>query len=159
MWSTSCPLIVSDNSSHRLGTKFGAKLSNSDFLRRYARRLLRNAQAEQTATALPILRRIIAAKVTPEIQLTDLYAVRASLQLKHILHMLARELDFTSWASCKNQIDERDAATLDRYRFELGMFGDYRHNWFADIVTARDWQKQHGGYLIEYGQQAVAILA
>ena len=85
--------------------------------------------------------------------------MRASIQLKHVLHMLARELDFSAWEICKDSIDQMSPAVLDRYRLELGMFGDYQQNWFADAATARDWQQQNGGYLINYGQQVVAILA
>ncbi|WP_076592526.1 hypothetical protein [Herminiimonas arsenitoxidans] len=153
MWSTSLPV---GNDSH---SNLGSNLSNSDFLRRYARRLLRSAQASEPSKALPVLRRIIAMKIMPELRVTELYAVRETVQLKHILHTLAKELGFAAWEVCKNQIDAMPTAILDRYRLELGMFGDYQQNWFADAATARDWQQQNGGYLISYGQQAVAILA
>jgi hypothetical protein len=108
---------------------------------------------------LPILRRIIAARLMPELRITDLYAVRETVQLKHVLHMLAKELEFPAWEICKTRIDGCDAALLDRYRLELGMFGDHQKNWFADAQTALTWQREHGGYLINYGKQVVAVLA
>jgi hypothetical protein len=153
MWSTSLP------SSGNARNDLGSNLSNSDFLRRYARRLLRAARSTAPSTALPVLRRVIAMKVMPELRVTDLYAVRETVQLKHVLHMLSRELGYAAWEICKDRIDARSTDVLDRYRLELGMFGDYQQNWFADAATARDWQSQHGGYLIAYGRQAVAILA
>ena len=153
MWSTSLPTAVAS------ATDLGNNLSHSEFLRRYARRLLRNARADEPSKALPVLRRIIAMQIMPELRVTELYEVRASIQLKHVLHMLARELDFSAWEICKHSIDQMSPAVLDRYRLELGMFGDYQQNWFADAGTARDWQQQNGGYLINYGQQVVAILA
>lgn len=153
MWSTSLPAL--NNSGHSLGSN----ICNSDFLRRYARRLLRNARADEPSKALPVLRRIVAMQVTPELRVTDLYAVRASLQLKHILHTLAKELGFPAWEICMQHIDACSSAVLDRYRLELGMFNDYQQNWFADAATARAWQKLNGGYLLAYGRQAVAILA
>jgi hypothetical protein len=52
MWSTTLP--VSNNIRHPLGDN----LANNDFLRRYARRLLRAAQSSQPSKSLPILRRI-----------------------------------------------------------------------------------------------------
>lgn len=165
MWSTSLPAAVANahdagyTAGNNASNTSGNKLSNSDFLRRYARRLLRAARADEPSKALPVLRRIIAMQVMPELRVTELYAVRASIQLKHVLHMLARELDFTAWESCKQSIDRMPTQMLDRYRLELGMFGDYQQNWFADAATALDWQRQNGGYLIKYGQQAVAILA
>ncbi len=153
MWSTSLPV---DNDARNL---LGNNIGNSDFLRRYARRLLRAARASEPSKALPVLRRIMAANITPELRITDLYAVRATLQLKHILHMLAKELGFSAWESCKAGIDGCAPTVLDRYRLELGMFGDYQQNWFADGASAHAWQKENGGYLIAYGKQVVAILA
>lgn len=153
MWSTDSPL--DSHARHPLG----AHLDNSEFLRRYARRLLRDARSDAPSRTLPVLRRIVAARVTPEIRLTELHAVRASLQLKHVLHTLARELGFASWECCKHEINDRPSAVLDRYRLELGMFGDYRQNWFADEQTAIDWQRRNGGYLVRVGSQVAAILA
>jgi hypothetical protein len=138
---------------------FGNHLTHCEFLRRNARRLLHNVRADEPGKALPVLRRIMAMKVTPELRMTELYAVRTSLQLKHILHMLARELGFASWEACKNRIDSYDSSTLDRYRLELGMFGDFQQNWFADAAIAQAWQKKNGGYLIAYNRLVVAILA
>ena len=153
MWSTDSPIYSS------IRHPLGAQLVNSEFLRRHARRLLRDARSDEPSRTLPVLRRIVAARVTPEIRLTELHAVRATLQLKHVLHALARELGFASWESCKHEIDDRPPAMLDRYRLELGMFGDYEQNWFADEQTAIDWQRQNGGYLVRVGRQVVAILA
>ncbi|WDZ95386.1 hypothetical protein Herbaro_18140 [Herbaspirillum sp. WKF16] len=154
MWSTRFPHAL-----HIAEPGFGGTLANTDFLRRYAKRLLRAARAERSSEALPILRRIVAMQVTPEISVAELYPLRASLQLKHVLHMLAREIGFPNWESCARQADARPPALLDRYRFELGMFRDFETNWFADMAIAQDWQREHGGYLIAYGSQAVAILA
>ena len=133
MWSTSPPAC--GNARNDLGSN----LLNSEFLRRYARRLLRAARSPAPSTALPVLRRIIAMKVMPELRVTDLYAVRETVQLKHVLHMLSRELGYTAWEICKDRIDGCGTDMLDRYRLELGMFADYQQNWFADAATARDW--------------------
>lgn len=153
MWSTQFPSAV-----HPVESGFGPDLPNSDFLRRYAKRLLRGARG-QRVEALPVLRRIVAARVTPELSVSELYPLRESLQLKHVLHMLARELGFASWETCLRGIDAQPSSRLDRYRFDLGMFHDFQANWFADMPTAQTWQRDHGGYLIAYGKQAVAILA
>lgn len=154
MWSTRFPHAI-----HATEPGFGQALPNSDFLRRYAKRLLRAVHASGSSEALPILRRIVAMQVTPEISVSELYPLRASLRLKHVLHMLAREIGFTSWETCARQVDTRPSELLDRYRFELGMFRDFETNWFADMAVAQHWQRAHGGYLIAYGRQAVAILA
>jgi len=153
MWSTSHPL------PETIRNVAGEPVCNSEFLRRHARRLVRSGRDAQPSKALPVLRRVIAAGVMPELSVTDLYAVRASLQLKHVLHMLGRELGYANWDGCKQEIDACGAEVLDRYRLEQGQFGDFRQNWFSDAATAHAWQQHNGGYLIAYGKQAVAILA
>lgn len=158
MWSTSHPLFKPSSSSFPVIGESACSGRNSEFLRRHARRLVRSGRADEPSKALPVLRRVIAAGVMPELSVTDLYAVRASLQLKHVLHTLARELGFASWDTCKQEVDERSADVLDRYRFEQGQFSDFQQNWFSDVQTARTWQQSNGGYLVAYGTQVVAIL-
>jgi len=153
MWSTTLP--IRNNARH----SSGENPSNSDFLRNYARRLLRRARSLEPSQSLPVLRRIVAVDIMPELRITELYSARTTLQLKHILHMLAKELGFAAWELCKKQIDQCAPAILDRYRLDLGMFGDYQQNWFADAETAQAWQKENGGYLVNVGRQVVAILA
>jgi hypothetical protein len=156
MWSTSHPLFKQLRTELR--TAAGEPCCNSEFLRRHARRLVRDGRADQPSKALPVLRRVIDAGLMPELAVTDLYNVRETLQLKHILHTLARELGFAGWDICKQEIDRCDTAVLDRYRFEQGQFGDFEQNWFPDEATARAWQQANGGYIVNYGKQAVAIL-
>ena len=107
---------------------------------------------------MPVLRRLLAAKVTRAERLADLHAMRGDLQLKHLLAMLAAELGYASWDVCKPDIDERAGAIIDRYRLDAGAFNDYEKNWFANEADAREWQHTHGGYIVRYGKQAVAIL-
>lgn len=144
MWSTSCP-VHSD-------------LTNTEFLRRHARRLLRRAHADSTSTAMPVVRRLLAAGVSRAETLTELHETRASVQLKHVLNMLAVELGHFGWDACKLVLDTREPAVIDRYRFDAGAFGDYEKVWFANDAQAREWQREHGGYVVGYGDQAVAIL-
>jgi hypothetical protein len=144
MWSTSCP-VHSD-------------LTNTEFLRRHARRLLRRAREDNVSTALPVVRRLLAAGVTRAKTLADLHETRADIQLKHVLNMLAVELGHVGWDACKPALDTHDPAIIDRYRFDAGAFGDYEKVWFPTAAPAREWQREHGGYIVEYGDQAVAIL-
>lgn len=144
MWSTSCPISSS--------------VSNSVYLREHARRLLRHARDGDTSAAMPVLRRLLAAKVTRAERVADLHAIRADLQLKHLLAMLATELGYASWDACKPEIDGQPPAAIDRYRLDAGAFNDFEKNWFASEADALDWQRGHGGYIVRYGEQAVAIL-
>ena len=146
MWSTSCPLSASSG------------LTNTEFLRRHARRLLRLAHADNTSSAMPVVRRLLGAGVTRAETLAELYETRANVQLKHVLNMLAVELGHVGWDACKPVLNTRECAVIDRYRFDAGAFGDYEKVWFAGAGAAREWQREHGGYIVEYGDQAVAIL-
>ncbi len=107
---------------------------------------------------MPVLRRLLAANVTRAERLADLHAIRDDLQLKHLLAMLAAELGYASWDACKPDIDSRPGAMIDRYRLDAGAFNDYETNWFANEADALEWQRGHGGYIVRYGEQAVAIL-
>jgi len=144
MWSTSCPISSS--------------VSNSDYLREHARRLLRHARDGDTSASMPVLRRLLAAKITRAERLADLHAIRDDLQLKHLLAMLAAELGYANWDACKSDIDAKASAIIDRYRLDAGAFNDFEKNWFANEAEALDWQRTHGGYIVRYGEQAVAIL-
>jgi hypothetical protein len=134
-------------------------LANTDFLRRYARNLLRNAHANHPSKSLPVLRRVHAAESYPIPRLTDLYHARLSLRLKHVLHTIAVELGYATWAECKRDVDHQPSALLDRFRVDVGTFGDFNKLWFRDIPSAQAWQAQHGGHVVVYGTQAVVMTA
>ncbi|SAK63261.1 hypothetical protein AWB79_02983 [Caballeronia hypogeia] len=144
MWSTSCPISSS--------------VSNSDYLREHARRLLRHARDDDMSASMPVLRRLLAAQVTRTDRLSDLHAIRAELQLKHLLAMLAAELGYVNWDACKGEIDAQPGAAIDHYRLDAGAFNDFEMNWFASEAEALHWQRGNGGYIVRYGEQAVAIL-
>jgi hypothetical protein len=147
MWSTSAPRTANSD------------LTSTEFLRRHARRLLRLAHGESTSTAMPVLRRLLASNVIRDATtLMQLHEKRAEIQLKHVLNMLAVELGHAGWDACKAVVDRQAPAVIDRYRFDAGAFGDYEKVWFANAAESREWQREHGGYIVEYGDQAVAIL-
>ena len=131
--------------------------TNTDFLRRYARLMLRAARSEHPSKALPIVRRVHAARAAPAERVTELYHGRETLQLKHMFRTLAIELGYASWDACKRDIERRPAEMLDRFRLELGAFGDYEHIWFSDLRSAQSWQREHGGRVVSYGSQAVVM--
>ena len=133
--------------------------TNTDFLRRHARGMLRSVQSDQPSKALPIVRRVHAAGTVTGSRVTELYHARATLQLKHMFRTLAAELGYATWDACKRDIDRRPPEVLDRFRLDLGAFGDHAHIWFADQPTAAAWQREHGGRMVEYGKQAVVMAA
>lgn len=132
--------------------------TSTDFLRRYARLMLRSAHSAHPSKALPVIRRIHAANaMTAGSRVTEIYHARAMLQLKHMFRTLAAELGYASWDACKRDIDRQPQEVLDRFRLDLGAFGDHQQIWFADQPTALAWQQEHGGRMVAYGKQAVVM--
>jgi hypothetical protein len=134
-------------------------MSNADFLRRVARRLLRDARSDRPSSALPVLRRLLHAGILPAARLTDLYHARDTVQLKHMLRTIAVELGYAGWEACKRDIEGKPASVLDRFRLDLGAFGDYHQVWFATETEAQAWQSENGGHVVVYGSQAVVMTA
>ena len=64
---------------------------------REAKRLHRAATSDALSEALPVLRRLLAARAVPACPLQALFRDRASLQRKHVLRMLAFEAGHASW--------------------------------------------------------------
>lgn len=133
--------------------------TNTDFLRRVARLMLRAARSEHPSKSLPVVRRVHAARALPVGRVTELYHARETLQLKHMFRTLATELGYESWDACKRNIDRQPPEMLDRFRLDLGAFGDYEHIWFSDLPSAQTWQREHGGRVVTYGSQAVVMAA
>jgi len=133
--------------------------SNAEFLRRYARLLLREARSDQPSRSLPVIRRVQAAGAIPAGRLSELYHARTSLQLKHMLRTVAAELGYATWGACKHEVDKLPPEALDRFRLDLGAFGDYNQVWFSNETAAQQWQKENGGHVVLYGRQAVVMTA
>ena len=133
-------------------------LSNTEFLRRCARRMLNDVHSTHPSQALPAVRRLHTANVLPAVRLTDLYRQRNAIRLKHVLHAIAAELGYANWTDCKREVDRRPATLLDRFRMDIGAYGDYNKLWFADEGAARDWQLQNGGHVVVYGKQAAVVV-
>lgn len=121
--------------------------------------MLRSAHSDQPSKALPIVRRVHAAGKTADARVAQRYHTRATLQLKHMFRTLAAELGYATWDACKRDIDRRPPEVLDRFRLDLGAFGDHEQIWFADQPTATARQREHGGRMVEYGKQAVVMPA
>lgn len=160
MWSTSRPVLshsanpAASSAGHRVGPNPG----NTQFLRHHARRLLDCVRTGNTSASLPVMRRLLASGAVKVTGLSALREARASIQLKHVLNMLATELGYPGWDACKAVADTRGPEAIDRYHFDAGAFGDFEKTWFSIAAQAREWQREHGGYIVGYGDQAVAIL-
>ena len=131
--------------------------SNLAFVRRHARRLLRDARSDSLVASLPAIRMLHRCGVCrPQQSVAQIHRERHRVQLKHVLRAVAIELGFPDWERCRAQIDDLPASALDRYRLDLPG-GGYPNLWFSSEVQARQWQRSHGGDVRRYGPQAVVL--
>ena len=107
-----------------------------DRLLQHARRLHRAARAAAISTAMPVIRRVHAAGLFPDLGLAGLYRARASLQRKHVLRMLAIEAGYASWEAYRAALPALapDACTpwLPSESLSAGL-----NLWFSNEAEAR----------------------
>lgn len=121
-----------------------------------AKQLHRAAKAESPATALPVLRRLLASGAWHGSTLPSLYAARATVQRKHLLRMLAIEAGASSWEAYRAALDHTSSAQLTHFDLLRSQAG-YPNCWFSTFDEAEQHAKQHGGRVLRVGQQAVVL--
>lgn len=147
------PSSVSSSSSPREAQARGSAL---DFVRRQARRLLRQARDERLMIAMPAVRRAHAAGLFGSRPLSALYRDRERLQLKHFLRTLALEAGYPSWERYKPVLAELPAQALGDYLVEALSIASL-HPWFSTVEQARAYADTHGGRVVPYRGQAVVV--
>lgn len=121
---------------------------------REAKILQQSAQSASLAQSLPVLRRLLKARVLTNITLPQLKGNTALIQRKHLLNLLANENGASCWAEFKQQISRAPQGSILPYSLELRDAG-YPVLWFATVKEAQGYIKQHGGKLVKVGDQAV----
>lgn len=125
---------------------------------REAKRLHRAAISDSLSTALPVLRRLLAAGAVPPARLPELFRRRSTLQRKHLLRTLGIEAGFTSWEAHRPALDR--LAVSELRQLELAHQGASCLNlWFSSELEARAFAARHGGRPIRVGSQAVVLPA
>jgi hypothetical protein len=123
---------------------------------REAKRLHRAATSDALSTALPVLRRLLAAGALPCATLPELYRRRQAVQRKHILRTLAVEAGFGNWESYRPSLAGNDAALLAQLAVQESG-GSHLNLWFSDEAQAQAYAAVHGGRAVRVGQQAVVL--
>ncbi|AJO79631.1 hypothetical protein [Pseudomonas sp. MRSN 12121] len=131
--------------------------SAASLVLREARRLHRSATCATLASALPILRRLLASDSLPGLSLPELYRQRDQVQRKHLLRTLAREAGFASWEAYRQALDELAPEQLQHFELVYRQAG-HLNCWFSSLDEARAYVASHGGRLLPVGQQAVVLV-
>lgn len=123
---------------------------------REAKVLQRAAQSASLADSLPVLRRLLEAKVLLNISLPQLKSKTEMIQRKHLLQLLAVENGFLCWAELKRGIVEAPQGSMLPYSAELKGAG-YLALWFSNVSQAQSYIDQHGGKVVRVGSQAAVV--
>lgn len=125
---------------------------------REAKRLHRAATSDSLSSALPVLRRLIAAGAMPASSLPELFRLRSTVQRKHILRTLAIEASYGSWEEYRPKLEHVDAQQLEQ--FEVLDKGYANLNlWFSSESEAQLFARDNGGRVVSVGGQAVVLPA
>jgi hypothetical protein len=130
--------------------------SAHDFVLKEAKRLHRLAVRGALVFSLPILRRLLRARMFPDLSLPELNKRRDTIRRKHILRMLAIESGFRSWEQFKPAITSvhlldlplKKARNIEHSRL---------HMWFASHDSACRYASAHEGEVVCIGDQAVVL--
>ena len=102
----------------------------------HARRLHLSARSTSISAAMPVVRRIHAAGLFPELGVAALYRKRAQLQRKHLLHALAVEAGHVRWEGYRDALrtltpeQVTQAHMTDRWPASINV-------WFSNEAQAR----------------------
>lgn len=130
--------------------------SSLDLIRQLAKKLQRAALADELSISLPVLRRLLAAKVLVGISLPQLQRRRNLVQRKHLLQLLALEAGFASWETYRAALVHMAPEQLPHFDLFKRQQG-YPNHWFASLEEAQDYAWEHGGRAVAVGGQAVVI--
>jgi len=112
-----------------------------------ARRLLRQLRSDESADAVAAAERFRTLRSFAGVPAGDLEAVRARVQLKHALAIVAEEEGFASWAALTCARKHADGS--DRSWYVRGM-DVWLNRWFVRYDEARASLEEQGGYLLPY---------
>jgi len=129
-----------------------------EFVLREAKSLHRASTSDSLSSALPVLRRLIAAGCMPTSYLPDLFRTRHRVRRKHLLRMLAIEAGFASWEQYRPVLNHLPLRQLEQ--FTLVDKGCANLNlWFSNEIQARQFAQANGGRVVRVGGQAVVLPA
>ncbi len=123
---------------------------------REAKRLHRAAASDALSEALPVLRRLLAARAVPAYPLQALFRDRASLQRKHVLRMLAFEAGHASWEAYSQALSSLDSQSVVLSVAVRRSTAVLKH-WFVGEQQAAQFASTHGGLVTRVGQEGAVV--
>lgn len=123
---------------------------------REAKRLHRAATSEALSEALPVLRRLLAARSVPACPLQVLFRDRASLQRKHVLRMLAFEAGHASWEAYSRALCNLAPPSVALSVAAQRSTAVLKH-WFVGERQAVQFASVHGGLVTCVGPQGAVV--
>lgn len=144
--------------THPSRQRRGPEVSSTQVVLREAKRLHRAATSDSPSAALPVLRRLLAARAVPAQTLPNLFRARNTVQRKHILHTLAAEAGHRSWEEYSRVLPVLDVQQLRQTFLSERSTASLKH-WFASEADAVRFAAQHGGQAVRVRGQAVVLPA
>ena len=123
---------------------------------REAKRLHRAATSDALSEALPVLRRLLAARAVPACPLQALFRDRASLQRKHVLRMLAFEAGHESWEAYSQALSGLDSQSVVLSVAAQRSTAMLKH-WFVGEQQAAQFASAHSGLVTRVGHQGAVV--
>lgn len=124
--------------------------------KREAKKLHKQTNTTNKLRALPVIRRLINHNVFMDISVMELLNLRAEIKLKHIYHLLAREVGYQTWGELKQQMSVGFDEKKQHYSLKLKGAG-YPNLWFSNFTEAENYVRLNGGEAINVGEQAVVV--
>lgn len=123
---------------------------------RHAKQLHRTATSGAVSASLPILRRLLAAKVLDGMSLPELHRARQLVRRKHILRTLAIEAGYPAWEQYRSVLTTLRPEQLEHFDILRPSKG-YPNLWFSSLDEAQQHVDRHGGQPVRVGRQAVVF--
>lgn len=134
----------------------GNPFTSTQVVLREAKRLHRAARSDSLSTALPVLRRILAAGAVAATTLPDLFRRRHVVRRKHVLRTLAFEAGHPSWEGFCPTLAKMDSRQLEQFAVVENGFANL-NLWFSSEPEALKYATQHGGRAVRVGMHAVVL--
>lgn len=123
---------------------------------REAKVLQKLAKSESLSHSLPVLRRLLNAKVLINTSLIELKNNTSIIQRKHLLQMLAAENGSSCWAEFKQHVVTAPEGSILPNSIELRDAG-YPVLWFSNTAEATNYTDTYGGKIVKLGSQAAVV--
>lgn len=119
-------------------------------------RITKNGSISQ---AMPIIRRLNAADIFYGKALSQIFKERLTLQRKHFLRLLAIESGYKSWEEFKPALESAQPLHVAESFTDIANDTSVMKIWCSSELEAKNYVAVNGGEVLQYGDQAMVLLA